>query len=111
MQLVAEKQRSAGDGCFPLLDELRKQANDPNRVAVYLDGHPAGVVSRTFLKATYTFPEMILACGVHRPCTSNNESTLFTRWKGEITTMRSMFSACSGSAEALALPGRGLDRQ
>ncbi|KAK9825892.1 hypothetical protein WJX81_002200 [Elliptochloris bilobata] len=38
--LVAEK-RSAGEGAFPLLDEMRKQANDPNRVAAYIDGHPA----------------------------------------------------------------------
>ena len=41
MQLVAEK-RGAAKGAFPLLDEVRKQANDPNRVSAYLDGHPAG---------------------------------------------------------------------
>ena len=43
-QLVTEK-RSAADGAFPLLDEVRKQANDPNRVAAFIDGHPAGAAS------------------------------------------------------------------
>lgn len=41
-QLVANKQASVGDGRFPLLDEQRRQANDPNRVDAYIDGHPAG---------------------------------------------------------------------
>lgn len=62
-QLVAEK-RAAADGAFPLLDEVRKQANDPNRVSAYLDGHPAGAALASFPAIGGNSPPLAMHAGI-----------------------------------------------